>query len=159
MIDPPLPSASCRAPTSRQNVNVPFTLVSMVCANISSGMRSGMMPVSAITPALLTRMSTRPNVAHDAITVAFTVAGSVTSHAWTSVFTPRPSTSLATSCSLSTLRAARTMLAPAPANVLAKPTPSPYEAPVMMAVLPFSENRSAKPTVSVLFFGVTRVRC
>lgn len=37
------------------------------------------------------------------------------------------------------------MLAPAPANVLAKPTPSPYEAQVMMAVLPFSENRSASP--------------
>ena len=45
----------------------------MVWAKSWSGIRSGMIPVSAMNPALLTRMSTRPNVSDNLVDDVFGV--------------------------------------------------------------------------------------
>ena len=57
---------SWRLASSRPEGEGPFTFVSIVWANTSSVMGSGMMPTSAMTPALLTRTSTRPNASQEA---------------------------------------------------------------------------------------------
>ena len=61
IIDPPLPSASMRAPASRQQYHTPNRFVRTVCSNMSFGSFSGIEPASAAVPALLTRMSIRPH--------------------------------------------------------------------------------------------------
>src|SRR5204863_173760 len=68
MIEPPLPSASWRLATSRQHQKRPLRFTLIVCSQSSSGVRSGNTPASAATPALFTRMSTRPKRFHAAST-------------------------------------------------------------------------------------------
>src|SRR5580704_13984272 len=67
--------------------------------------------------------------------------GSPTSHGIANALPPRPVIRRATSSSLAPLRADRTTFAPASARASAKVTPNPYEAPVTIAVLPFSAKR------------------
>src|SRR5580765_1702350 len=95
------------------------------------------------TPALLTRMSTRPYAAIVSSTRCWQACGSVTSVATAIARRPSPSTMAAVSASLSARRAPRATSAPASARAWAKVTPSPLEAPVTTATLPSRRNRSS----------------
>jgi len=125
MIEPPLPSASMRLPTSWAQAKAPSRLTDMVAANASAGTRSGIMPASIEAPALFTRMSTRPKRASAASTMAATSLLFVTSHRTTSVLLAESPRLAWTALSLSSLRAASTTFAPAVASASAKVTPRP----------------------------------
>ncbi len=148
MIDPPFPSASMRAPASRQPYQVPRRLTRTVCSKASSGMRSGTIPASAATPALLIMMSMRPKRSMARATRRATCAGSPTSHATDSAAPPAFVMAWRSSSILSAERAARTRLAPPSASTRAKKAPRPYEAPVTIAVLPRTLNSCARSVMS-----------
>ena len=93
-------------------------------------------------PALLTRMSTRPNSSIASATRFVHESGSDTSVATVRARLPACSTSFAVSASRSTRRAPSARSAPASASPWANATPSPLEAPVTMATLPSSRNMS-----------------
>src|SRR3984957_2642067 len=95
------------------------------------------------TPALLTRMSTRPNDSIAASTKAWQSAGLATSVATTTDLRPAAATSSAVAASLPARRAPSAMSAPASARPAAKATPRPDEAPVTTATLPSSLNLSS----------------
>src|SRR4051794_5354105 len=93
-------------------------------------------------PALLTRMSTRPNSAMVASTSAVQSSGSETSVRTVIARRPASSTRLLACASRSSRRAASATSAPASARARAKSTPSPEDAPVTIATRPSSRKRS-----------------
>jgi len=96
-------------------------------------------------PALLTRISTRPKCSTAVLTRRWQSSGNDTSHATAMAVPPASSIERCTSRSLSTLRAARTMVAPTSAKARANATPSPDDAPVTIAIRPSRRNRSRIP--------------
>ena len=100
------------------------------------------------TPALLTRMSTRPNSLIPASTSARQSSGLATSVPTVTTRRPSASTALRVSSSFSVRRAPRTTSAPASASAVAKTAPSPEEAPVITATRSSSRKRSRMPMVT-----------
>src|SRR5687768_16913217 len=94
------------------------------------------------TPALFTRMSTRPNSAIAASTSAWQSSGRATSVRTDSARRPAVSTAFSVSASRSTRRAPSTTSAPASARARANTTPRPEDAPVTTATRPSSRNMS-----------------
>ena len=93
-------------------------------------------------PALLTRMSSRPNSWTARATSASQAAASVTSVGTTSARRPTAATAAATSRRSDSVRAASTTSAPASARPTAIPRPMPSPAPVTMATFPVTVKRS-----------------
>jgi hypothetical protein len=93
-------------------------------------------------PALLTRMSTRPNSATVASTSAWQSSGLATSVRTAMARRPARSTACCVSASRSTRRAPSATSAPASASARAKTAPSPEDAPVTIATRPSSRNMS-----------------
>src|SRR6478672_7559482 len=101
-------------------------------------------------PALLTRMSTRPNSSIASATRLVQDSGSATSVATVSARRPACSTSRAVSASRSTRRAPSARSAPASARPWANATPRPLEAPVTTATRPSRRNMSVTVMVATL---------
>src|SRR6476620_7562663 len=101
-------------------------------------------------PALLTRMSTRPNSSIARATRLVQESGSATSVATVSARLPACSTSRAVSASRSTRRAPSARSAPASARPWANATPRPLEAPVTTATRPSRRNMSVTVMVATL---------
>src|SRR6476660_2199078 len=112
----------------------------MTCRNCSGVSRVAGTAVPI--PALLTRMSTRPNSSIASATRFVHESGSATSVATVRARRPTAFTSFAVSSSRSARRAPRATSAPASARPWANATPSPLEAPVTTATLPSSRKRS-----------------
>src|SRR5215210_6540071 len=93
---------------------------------------------SSITPALFTRMSTRPSSSLACRTRACAASSSVTSHSTESALPPLPLIRSTSSESRSFRRAATTTDAPSAANASAVASPMPLDAPVITATLPSS---------------------
>ena len=126
-IEPPPLSFIART-ASRQPRNVPSTLTALTLRQ-SASVAVSMLPRTPM-PALLTRMSRRPNAAITASTTARQRASSVTSWASTrSASGPSPT-------SAASLRSVATTFAPWPWNSAAVARPMPEAAPVMSATLP-----------------------
>ncbi len=85
-------------------------------------------------------MSSRPNLSTAAFTILSQFSSELGRSAITAVLAPSASQSAATFLSASSLLAASTTLAPAPAKVFAASAPKAPLAPVMMAVLPLTSN-------------------
>jgi len=100
------------------------------------------------TPALLTRMSTRPNSLMAWAMSASHCSGSVTSVCKDANFRPAAVTSAPVSASRSTRRAPKTTSAPASAKAFANATPRPEDAPVTTATLPSKRKRSITLMIS-----------
>src|SRR6185369_8874611 len=94
------------------------------------------------TPALLTRMSTLPNMRIVASTSSRHSSGLVTSVRTTRAPRPVFSTSLRVPVNRSSRRAASATSAPASASATAKATPIPLDAPVTIATRPSTRKRS-----------------
>src|SRR6478752_7343017 len=88
-------------------------------------------------------MSTRPNLSTAALTILSQFSSELGRNAMISVLAPSFSHSVATFFSSSALLAARTTLAPAPANVFAASAPKAPEAPAIIAVLPLISNKDS----------------
>ena len=127
--------------TARAILNVPNRSMLSSFMNWSSVMSSA--GATAPVPALLMRMSIRPNLSMTVFTAFSTISVSVMSHLTARVSTPY---SLARSAATSSMRFCRrataTMLHPWRARAFAICTPSPVEQPVTMATLPFRSKRS-----------------
>ena len=95
------------------------------------------------TPALLTRMSTRPSCSTVASTSAWQSSGLETSVLTAIARRPVSSTSFFVSSRRSARRAPSATSAPASASAFANATPSPDEAPVTIATLSSSRKRSS----------------
>jgi hypothetical protein len=96
-----------------------------------------------LVPALLTRMSSRPQRASVASTIAATDFSSVTSVSTAKADAPRASRSRTAARDFSAFRAAMTILAPAPAKPRAMPSPIPPLPPVTIATFPLKSNMLA----------------
>jgi hypothetical protein len=137
MIEPPAPLATMRRAASWPTRNTPSRLTASTERHSSSLVLVKNEPDG--TPALLIRIVTGPSAAA-ASKARFTEAGSVTSSSTASALPPVASISAARLCNLSSRRAASTTSAPARLSTCAKCRPSPDEAPVTSADLPFREN-------------------
>src|SRR5579875_2175912 len=115
----------------------------MTCRNCSGVSR--LAGTAVPMPALLTRMSMRPNSAIAAAAACRQSSGLATSVRTTSWRRPAFSTSAAVSASRAARRAASTTSAPASASACANTTPSPEDAPVTSATRPSSRKRSRMP--------------
>ena len=100
---------------------------------------------SRSTPALLTRMSSRPYRSSAVATSFSPVAHSATSPAATTAWPPAAVISPATACTASPGRSFSTSRAPARASASASARPSPFPAPVTMATRSVSVSVSSIP--------------
>src|SRR5215212_3701878 len=100
---------------------------------------------SSMAPALLTRMSTRPNSSLACRIRPCACSSSVTSHSTESARPPSPFIRSTRSSSRSSRRAATTTGAPSAAKASAVASPMPLDAPVMTATLPSSFVMLASP--------------
>ena len=138
-IEPPPLSFIART-ASRQPRNVPSTLTALTLRQ-SASVACSMLPRTPM-PALLTRMSSRPNAARTASTTSRQRASSVTSWASTrsasgpSVLRP------------ASFRSVAATLAPWPWNSAAVALPMPDAAPVMSATLPARRPAPAPSIIS-----------
>src|SRR5689334_1267974 len=89
-----------------------------------------------LVPALLTRMSIRPNSLPTRSIMAATAAWSVTSAAIAIAFTPRLRRSSTAVADFASLRPTTAIWAPASASPRARPSPMPPLPPVTIATLP-----------------------
>ena len=92
----------------------------------------------SITPALLTRMSSRPWLATVCATAASAAARSVTSASITDALAPPAPSSSASALSRSPRRATSVTAAPSAASRRAVASPMPLDAPVTIATVPSS---------------------
>src|SRR4051794_19712290 len=103
---------------------------------------------ASATPALLTRMSKRPNSRTVVATVVATCCSSATSHAMLAARRPCFTTAAAVCAAASGSRSTQAMSAPASARASANSLPSPPPAPVTRATLPVRSNSSGRDTGS-----------
>ena len=100
---------------------------------------------SRVTPALLTRMSTRPRSARTALAPALMESSTERSRTNGLAWPPAAVISAATASSLSSERAARAMVAPCAARASAQARPIPWDAPVTSATLPCMDIKRSSP--------------
>ena len=114
------------------NKNAPLRFVSSTASQSASLMRIS--NPSRVTPALLTRMSTRPVSPRIFSAAAATAAASATSTACAQAFLPTARTSSATFRAFSAVRETQATSAPSAANFKAMARPMPRPAPVTTAI-------------------------
>src|SRR3954454_11350989 len=105
---------------------------------------------SRMTPALLTRTSSAPNVSTAVPTRRSAVCQLDTSPGAATAAPPAAEISRATCSAASPLKSLTTTLAPAAASASASARPRPWPAPVTRAVRPSRRNRSDEGAVTVL---------
>src|SRR5437868_130607 len=137
----PRPASSIARPTSWLRAKAAVRLTSRTSPKRSGDSASAGSGVP--TPALLTRMSTRPKRSSVEASSRSRSLASTTSHG-----TDSPSISLASASIRSARRAATTTDAPAPARTCAKRAPRPLDAPVTIATRPLSRKGSKTSTRS-----------
>src|SRR5262249_29208583 len=133
-IEPPLPWARICAAAARMQRNVPRTLTSRISSNSAGCMFSSRKFEN--TPALLTRMSSRPKVSTAAATSRATSASTEMSPMTASAARPSASSRVQAASSRSERTSAITTEAPASASLPAHAKPKPWAAPVTRAVRP-----------------------
>src|SRR6185436_12844826 len=132
--------------------NAPVKLMSTTFCHLSSGMSSG--SAAQVTPALLTRMSIRPNTAMVLSTTACTSAALATSQRVPSTVNPRARIAATVGVSHSSRRAQSISDAPASATPSAISWPMPRDPPVTIATRSFNWNNSLMVgTLSGLYFS------
>src|SRR6185503_11853194 len=132
--------------------NAPVKLMSTTFCHLSSGMSSG--SAAQVTPALLTRMSIRPNTAMVLSTTACTSAALATSQRVPSTVNPRARIAATVGVSHSSRRAQSISDAPASARPSAISWPMPRDPPVTIATRSFNWNNSLMVgTLSGLYFS------
>src|SRR5688500_72888 len=127
-------------PNTCEQTNGAATLSSMICSQRSSGSSSA--GATQALPALLISTSTRPNFFSVASFTASTCAGSVTSAARPSAFTPSFSSPAAACSQFSALREHTTMFDPASASAVAICNPRPVAPPVTTLTRPLRSKSS-----------------
>ena len=132
----PLWRSSMWRPTSRMYMKAPLRSTEIIQFQVAMSKFSGETPRMSPTPALLINESILPCSLMAVSTTRMTSASTETSPVTTVTFEPNLRHRSATTSSISVLRAVKTRSAPALANPSAKPSPKPYEAPVMRIVLP-----------------------
>ncbi len=135
MMRPP-PCSFMIGKTARLQRKVPVRQAPMTLFQAASEILSSRPPSNA--PALLMRISTRPNRARAAATQACTPASSVTSSVVANTSAPAARNSATVFSSFAEFRAQMATWAPSAAKALAIPLPIPWLAPVMRATLPAS---------------------
>src|SRR6478736_5530168 len=115
---------------------MPCTLTATIWSHSATGVsRAG---PSSMTPALLTRVSSRPSSASVRSTAAAACSSLVTSASTTSAVPPAPAIVAASSASRSRRRATRATAAPSAASLRAVAAPIPLLEPVIRATVPVS---------------------
>ena len=122
---------------ARQHLNVPFRFTFSTRSH-SSSPSSTMGVTFWPSPALFTRMSSRPRVCTTSAKNASTAAVDVTSRRAAAAVSPSPARAPATASAFSRCRSAMITAAPLAARVSAMPRPSPCAAPVTTATCPES---------------------
>jgi len=124
------------------------------------------MSVSRVTPALLTRISSRPNRSTTASTVFCTLSPLFTSHDQASASPPAALIASTVDASFSAFRATQATFAPAAPSRSAIARPMPCEAPVTSATCPerftlrsdeAALDIAVAPVAKMCEFGVARM--
>src|ERR1700722_413211 len=126
------------AANAREQRNAPVRLTSLMRRHSSSGISAR--SFGEVIPALLNRMSARPNSPVTRSQALLTCASSVTSASTTNARRPASFTAAAVASSFSTLRPTSARSAPASANATAAALPMPPPAPVTIATFPSRLN-------------------
>ena len=138
---PPPPCLSICRPAARA-ISHDWVTFASITSRKSSGFWS-MIFATLFSPEATTRMSTRPNFATAAATIASQSSSLRGRRATISVLPPSASHSAATFFNSSARLAASTVLAPAPASTFAASEPNAPVAPVITAVLPRTSNSAS----------------
>ena len=132
MMEPP-PESRIAGIALRVPRKTPSALTAMICRQVSS--ETSAMGSARVTPALLTRMSSRPCSDTKLSTVACQAASSVTSRGWNRAVPPAAAMESATAWPRVSSRPVTSTAAPSSAMRTADAAPSPLVAPVTIATL------------------------
>src|SRR5215213_7911752 len=152
----PRPRSSIPGKTARHIRYIPRRLMFSTSSHAASS-TSRKLPL-VITPALLKRMSTPPNISRARRSAPCAVFRLATSPAYVTALSCVTGNSLAVSSSRSPSRSTSTRRAPCSAKTAAVPAPIPEAAPVMIATLPWSfiSAPSSRLLVMLSHLGVLR---
>src|SRR5215217_7737229 len=152
----PRPRSSIPGRTARHIRYIPRRLMFSTSSQAASS-TSRKSPL-VITPALLKRISTPPNIPRARRSALCAVSRSATSPAYVTALSCVTGNSLAVSSNRSPSRSTSTSRAPCSAKTAAVPAPIPDAAPVMIATLPWSfiSAPSSRLLVMLSHLGVLR---